>query len=472
MSSTRTPAGVYRRTTDKEIVVVMVEDGVSDVTPIAELPMAEYRWIASKIKAEVPEDMLNGTDWYIDLTDHDSQEEYRNMTGGDKNPDRRKGDGDNQKGENNEQDGDDQTGEESTGGDDDDDGASESESGGSGDAEPDDSEDGEPELTDPEFGDNDTDEVIDNPLADQIWKLIRPNVVAIAEDRTIQGVQHVQSQVRWLRSGGSGSGGSGGGITVKISNGPTKKVEGVTHHMFPKVLQVVQRDVHAYLPGPPGTGKSHMVAQVAEALDRPFGAMSFHAQSTIASLVGYMDAHGKYVPTVFRDIYENGGIMLFDEMDGASPAVGIGMNSALANGFMSFPDGMIERHPDFVAVCTANTLGTGPTAEFAGRQKLDPATLNRFAKIFIDTDENMEDALVHGMIGKTKGADWLKKVRHVRRAVAELNIKHFVTMRDSINGARLIAPGDGAFSTLEALEVTIMAVLSDDQRDKIRHWRG
>lgn len=457
--SERIPTGVYRRSTDRGIVVVYNEDDVGDITPLSELPMVEYRWIASKIKAEVPEDMQSGTDWYVDLTDHDSQEEYRNMTGGDKNPDT--GDG--------EATPDDQQGESQ----DDDQGESEDESQGDGDGDEESEDDSEPELDDPEFGDPDTDQPIDNPLAESIWKLIRPNVVAIAEDRTTQGVQHVYSKTRWLRSGGGGSGGGAGtGLTVKVAGMPDFELDEVRHHMFPKVLATVNRDVHAYLPGPPGTGKSHMVEQVSRALGRPFGAMSFHTQSTIASLVGYMDAHGNYVRTVFRDIYENGGIMLFDEMDGASPAIGIGMNSALANGFMSFPDGMIKRHPEFVAVCTANTLGTGPTAEFAGRQKLDPATLNRFAKIFIDTDESMEDSIVHGMIGEDLGKDWLKKVRHIRRAVAELNIKHFVTMRDSINGARLIAPGDGSFSTLEALEVTILAVLSDDQRDKIRHWRG
>lgn len=445
--------GVYRRATDKNVVVVHEEDGVADMVPISELPMDQYRWIAKKVATEVPEFMREGTDWYIDLTDHDSQEEYRNMTSENAEP---------KNGENGEA--------EAESGDQGDQQEAES---GTGDGEPDDQDEGEPELDDPKFGDTDTDQPIDNPLAESIWKLIRPNVVAIAEDRTTQGVQHVYSKTRWLRGGGGGSGGSGaGGLTIKVAGMPDFELNEVTHHMFPRVLATVNREVHAYLPGPPGTGKSHMVEQVARALDRPFGAMSFHTQSTIASLVGYMDAHGNYVRTVFRDIYENGGIMLFDEMDGASPAIGIGMNSALANGFMSFPDGMVARHPDFVAVCTANTMGTGPTAEFAGRQKLDPATLNRFAKIFIDTDENMEDAIVHGMIGEDLGKDWLKKVRHIRRAVAELNIKHFVTMRDSINGARLIAPGDGSFSTLEALEVTILAVLSDDQRDKIRHWRG
>ena len=121
---------------------------------------------------------------------------------------------------------------------------------------------------------------------------------------------------------------------------------------------------------------------------------------------------------------------------------------------------------------TANTLGTGPTAEFAGRQRLDPATLNRFVKIQIGTDEVMEDRIVNGLIGDVKGQQWLKKIRHVRRACDELRIKHFVTMRDSINGARLIAPGDGAFTQLEALEYTCLGSLAADQVSKIKAWKG
>ena len=125
-----------------------------------------------------------------------------------------------------------------------------------------------------------------------------------------------------------------------------------------------------------------------------------------------------------------------------------------------------------MCIATANTLGTGPTAEFAGRQKLDPATLNRFVKIFIDTDESMEDSIVTDMLGEATAQAWLKKVRHVRRAVADLRIKHFVTMRDSINGARLIAPGAGKFSQVEALHHTVLAVLPDDTVEKIKRWRG
>jgi cobaltochelatase CobS len=215
-----------------------------------------------------------------------------------------------------------------------------------------------------------------------------------------------------------------------------------------------------------------MVEQIAEALQVAFGVTSFSPMSTESKLLGFRNAHGDYVSTVFRQRYEFGGVMLLDELDNANPAIVAVANGGLANNQMEFPDGVIKRHADFVAIATANTLGTGPTAEFAGRQRLDPATLNRFVKIQIGTDEVMEDKIVNGMIGSTKGQQWLKKIRHVRRACEELRIKHFVTMRDSINGARLIAPGDGAFTQLEALEYTCLGSLAPDQVEKIKAWKG
>jgi cobaltochelatase CobS len=237
------------------------------------------------------------------------------------------------------------------------------------------------------------------------------------------------------------------------------------------VLAAVGREVNVYLPGPPGTGKSHLVEQVAQDLGVAFGVTSFSPMSTESKLLGFRNAHGEYVSTVFRERYEFGGVMLLDELDNANPAIVAVLNGGLANNQMEFPDGVVKRHPSFIAIATANTLGTGPTAEFAGRQRLDPATLNRFVKIEIDTDETMEDAIVAGLIGKVKAEKWLKQVRHVRAAVADLRIKHFVTMRDSINGAKLIAPGDGAFKNLEALEVTCLGSLTEEQRDKIKKWK-
>jgi hypothetical protein len=326
------------------------------------------------------------------------------------------------------------------------------------------------EFESPDMGDQESAEkesLQDDRLLQEIWERFAP-LIAGRDDI------HASSMADYVHRVASrhGGGGSGTGTLIKVGKGKVGKVDGLTHELFEKVLAAVARQVNVYLPGPPGTGKSHMVEQIAEALQTAFGVTSFSPMSTESKLLGFRNAHGDYVTTVFRQRYEFGGVMLLDELDNANPAIVAVLNGGLANNQMEFPDGVIKRHGDFVAIATANTLGTGPTAEFAGRQRLDPATLNRFVKIQIDTDEVMEDKIVNGLIGDVKGQQWLRKIRHVRRACDELRIKHFVTMRDSINGARLIAPGDGAFTQLEALEYTCLGSLAADQISKIKAWKG
>jgi MoxR-like ATPase len=326
------------------------------------------------------------------------------------------------------------------------------------------------EFESPDMGDQESAEkesLQDDRLLQEIWERFAP-LIAGRDDI------HANSMADYVHKVASrhGGGGSGTGTIIKVGKGKVGKVDGLTHELFEKVLAAVARQVNVYLPGPPGTGKSHMVEQIAEALQVAFGVTSFSPMSTESKLLGFRNAHGDYVTTVFRQRYEFGGVMLLDELDNANPAIVAVLNGGLANNQMEFPDGVIKRHADFVAIATANTLGTGPTAEFAGRQRLDPATLNRFVKIQIGTDEVMEDRIVNGLIGDVKGQQWLKKIRHVRRACDELRIKHFVTMRDSINGARLIAPGDGAFTQLEALEYTCLGSLAADQVSKIKAWKG
>lgn len=371
------------------------------------------------------------------------------------------GDGDGAEGDRGDQGGQGSQGESEDQGDQDGDG-SQGDQEGDQDGDQDDQEGGEPKIQF-ESGEGEDDE-FDNPFADDLWPIIKPRIVEIAEDRAEQA--YVQSARYSRLNGGSGSG--SGERDVRVSGVKSGKVEGVTHHMFDKVLRAVARGCHVYLPGPPGTGKSHMALQVAEALGRDFSVTSFSPMSTESKLTGFRDANGNTVRTEYRERYEGGGIWLGDELDNANPAIVAGLNSGLANSFMEFPDGTIKRHDGFVCIATANTLGTGPTAEFSGRQKLDPATLNRFVKIFIGTDEAMETHLVEQILSPTEAERWLSKVRKVRRAVEQHRIKHFVTMRDSLQGARLIAPGDGKFTIGEALEMTVLAVLTDDQREKVR----
>ena len=175
------------------------------------------------------------------------------------------------------------------------------------------------------------------------------------------------------------------------------------------------------------------------------------------------------VGTEFKARFLGGGVHLFDEIDNGAPAIVTTLNAALANTFMEFPDGMGRKHPEFSAVAAANTWGTGPTAEFSGRQKMDPASLNRFMKVAIPTDEAMEKAIVTDLLGSKVAPKVLKRVIHIRRAVAGLGIKHFVGMRDSIQIAKAMQ-GEGAFTLDEAVDMQILNPLTDDQRAKIDNY--
>src|SRR5699024_2303605 len=81
---------------------------------------------------------------------------------------------------------------------------------------------------------------------------------------------------------------------------------------------------------------------------------------------------------------------LLDEIDAGNPNVLAALNSALANNYCAFPDGMVKRHDNFRVIAAANTFGSGANIVYAGRNPIDGATKDRFVFIDFDIDENME----------------------------------------------------------------------------------
>lgn len=114
-----------------------------------------------------------------------------------------------------------------------------------------------------------------------------------------------------------------------------------------------------------------------------------------AHLLGRMLFDGEYVESDFVRLYENGGVFLFDEIDAADANTLLVINSALANGYMSVPNRKekqrAERHENFICIVAGNTWGKG-SVEYAGRNRLDSAFMDRFtvAKLEIDYDTDLE----------------------------------------------------------------------------------
>lgn len=251
--------------------------------------------------------------------------------------------------------------------------------------------------------------------------------------------------------------------------------EGLFHNQFPKLVRDVLAGQHVYLPGPPGTGKSHAAEQVADMIGWHFGSISLGPQTPDSRLWGGMDAHGNFHDTMLTRLMiwaeenpESGSVFCLDELDNGNSGNIATLNSAMANGWTTLPNGRTVRFGgNMVFIGCANTYGTGPTSEFAGRNKLDAATLDRFVYLPWDTDQGVETALVrrylHGDLTEEAVA-WLDVWRTARVSVEKHGLKIFVTMRGCVNGAKMIARG-------ESIEEAFMQVLGNklpkDQFDKI-----
>lgn len=228
--------------------------------------------------------------------------------------------------------------------------------------------------------------------------------------------------------------------------GETKKIEGA-HKDLAALVQVLQAGLHCYLVGPAGSGKTTLAEQAASALERPF-----YKQGSIMAkyeLVGFTDAGGTYHRTAFRDAFEYGGVMLLDEIDNNTPDALVAMNDALANGSFTFPDSTqpCKRHPDFICIAAANTIGRGATRQYIGRMPLDAATLDRFFQLEIGYDTSLESNIghaefaAHGGTDKAVIASWIKEVQALRGKLEERKIPVVVSPRATIAGARMLARG-------------------------------
>ena len=212
----------------------------------------------------------------------------------------------------------------------------------------------------------------------------------------------------------------------------TKKIDGIFHKKFEEILKIVSKNVPLMLTGPAGAGKNYTLEQVAKALDLPFYFTNAITQEY--KLTGFIDAGGKYQETQFYKAFKDGGLFFLDEVDASVPEALIILNSAIANGYFDFPNGRVDAHKDFRVVCAGNTYGTGADMVYVGRNALDGATLDRFAVIEFDYDEEVEKQLAYDN-------DLYDFIKDLRNSIKEASLRYIVSMRATINATKLLEIG-------------------------------
>ena len=228
-------------------------------------------------------------------------------------------------------------------------------------------------------------------------------------------------------------------INITVTNATSGEVKdiGMQHRDMPTLIKLLQARKHVYLHGKPGSGKSTAGIKAAEALGLDWGYISLNPRTAPSRVEGFMGADAKtYMGTMFRKLYENGGVFVIDELDNAGPDLLTSLNAALENGHCAFPDGMVARSEKFLLVATGNTNGRGGNASFPERRALDAATLDRFFFLNWEYDESLERAIAKGINADCDG--WVDWVIKTRAYCAEHYPKVFVTPRVSINGAGLL----------------------------------
>lgn len=223
-------------------------------------------------------------------------------------------------------------------------------------------------------------------------------------------------------------------IELKVGDEVKILDEEPRHFLFPEILTTVNAGIPSALIGPAGSGKSTVCEQIAKALN-----LKYYLQNSVSGdhqLSGYKDAHGNYQTTSFRTAFENGGLLLVDEVDTSDAGALKWMNTALANGHAMFPDKAepVQCHKDFRIIIAANTFGNGADRMYVGANQLDASTLDRFVFFDFSYDEKLEMIL-------SGNKNWATRVQRLRAAALKEKARIVISPRATINGAKLLSAG-------------------------------
>lgn len=244
----------------------------------------------------------------------------------------------------------------------------------------------------------------------------------------------------------------------------------IEHVVMPDVLAALKAGMSVWLNGQAGTGKSVLAEQLAGKLNAEY----FYTGAILdefAGLKGFIDANGTKHGTEFTRMLDAARagrevVMCFDEVDGSAPEVLVTLNNYLAGGAVECMGECYRLAANVHIVACGNTTGTGGTDEYV-RERIDAATLNRFAFFEVDYDARIELKCANG------NDELATFARELRQAAKRCGIALLVTYRDITRLATLadvLAGGKaGALkaSVTHSLDVADVATLCAELRQVI-----
>lgn len=179
--------------------------------------------------------------------------------------------------------------------------------------------------------------------------------------------------------------------------------------------------------GPTGSGKTVLARQLAEAWKLPFRYINGSEGMGETAFFGKETVKG-FVPGPLWLSATQGGVFLFDEFDALNDNTAAGVNTILTSPVGSmitnpFSGETLPVHKDFVAIAATNTNGKGGDGKYTGRNRLDAASLNRFAIFELGYDLDLEREIC-------QDSHLLEKLWSIRVALTEKKSGDVISTRD------------------------------------------
>lgn len=249
-------------------------------------------------------------------------------------------------------------------------------------------------------------------------------------------------------------------LTIEVvSASATKSVE-KAHENFADAIALLGMKQNLALIGEAGSGKSFGAIQMAQALDLDYVVESCHGKMQSFDLVGAISpTTGDYISTKLRDAYENGKVLILDEFDRSNTETTIALNGVLAGDSYGFPDGMIDKHPEFRVIACQNTAGIGTSKVYSSAKPMDGSTKTRFVPIEWNIDPKLELAVC----GDTKATRAVQAIRDNAKKNGYDQI--LITPRQAINTNQMV--DSLGWDLKKALEFSILNGLAEDVKKRL-----
>jgi len=231
-------------------------------------------------------------------------------------------------------------------------------------------------------------------------------------------------------------------IVIKRADAPAVTIDEKLHPIFEQVMFHLGCGDNVMLVGPSGCGKTHLAEQIAKIMDLDHAALSLSGGVTESKIFGRVTPNittgkSEFHGTPFTEMYENGGVVLLDEVDAADPNVLLSLNLALGNRRLTLDrpkNPLVRQHKDFVCLAAANTWGNGADRQYVGRNQQDGAFNARFVQLSMDYDENLERSLC-------ANAELCERLQQYRANCRRNRLERIVSTRFLCRAANWVANG-------------------------------